>query len=244
MKKSIRLYYEFFMAFCALAAVILAAADLLGRIPAAWRTPYLIADAAILLIFTVDYFVRLIAAKDKAAFFRDNLFDLIAIIPFHSLFRALRFVRFFRMFKLLRAAVFFRRFHKTAVGFFHTNGFNYILYITLVCLFSGALLMYLLPGEAAITSYSDALWWAFVTVTTVGYGDISPVTLAGRATASVLMIVGIGFISMLTGTVATYFVKKVEQSSDREEQVLDLSALSEDDFLLVKRFSEFVRSGK
>jgi voltage-gated potassium channel len=78
-------------------------------------------------------------------------------------------------------------------------------------LFLGAWLVLLFEEKAKgsnIHSYPDALWWAIVTVTTVGYGDRFPVTAGGRAVAVVLMLVGIGLIGVLTATVASVFVKE------------------------------------
>ena len=60
--------------------------------------------------------------------------------------------------------------------------------------------------------FQDALWWSFVTTTTVGYGDLSPATSAGRIVASFLMLVGIGLIGSLTSTITSFFLQN--QSSD------------------------------
>jgi voltage-gated potassium channel len=86
-------------------------------------------------------------------------------------------------------------------------------------------------------SFSDSLWWSFVTTTTVGYGDISPATNAGRIIASILMLVGIGFVGMLTGTIATYFLNdkrkdkayKAEVIGTIQERLNDFESLSKDD---------------
>jgi voltage-gated potassium channel len=67
---------------------------------------------------------------------------------------------------------------------------------------------------STIHNFGDALWWAVVTVTTVGYGDKYPMTAGGRGVAVVLMLVGIGLIGVLTATVASYFV---EERSDRDK---------------------------
>jgi voltage-gated potassium channel len=83
----------------------------------------------------------------------------------------------------------------------------------------GAWLVLLFEKNAAnsnIHSYPDALWWAIVTVTTVGYGDRFPVTEGGRIVATVLMLVGIGLIGVLTATVASVFIKEHTDANSKE----------------------------
>jgi voltage-gated potassium channel len=92
------------------------------------------------------------------------------------------------------------------------------------------------PGSN-IHSFGDAIWWAIVTVTTVGYGDRFPVTAGGRGVAVVLMLVGIGLIGVLTATVASYFVEqKADEGNtalverlDRMEAMLAKLTRNEDD---------------
>lgn len=247
--KKVHIAYESFMAILALIAVILAISDMLGKIPEPYYHACSAADNLILIIFICDYGYRILRAENKKKFFQENIFDLLALIPFSSFFRVLRAARLFRLLKvvrLLRVAVFFNRFNHTAASFLATNGFLYVLYATLVSLITGATIMYLLSGEAAIKTYSDALWWAFVTATTVGYGDISPSTLLGRGIAAVLMIVGIGFISMLTGTIATYFMEKAvpQQEQSSRNQVIDLSDMTNEEFCNIRSYVDFVRSEK
>jgi voltage-gated potassium channel len=86
-------------------------------------------------------------------------------------------------------------------------------------LFFGAWLVLLFEEDAKgsnIHSYGDALWWAVVTVTTVGYGDRYPVSAGGRVVATVLMVVGIGLIGVLTATVASVFIKEHSDSNKEE----------------------------
>ena len=79
-------------------------------------------------------------------------------------------------------------------------------------------------------SFQDALWWSFVTATTVGYGDLSPASGAGRIIACVLMVVGIGLIGSLTSTITSFFLKETakEPSSDRVEMVVSMYSLLND----------------
>jgi voltage-gated potassium channel len=75
--------------------------------------------------------------------------------------------------------------------------------------------------DITVRSFGDALWWAVVTVTTVGYGDVSPQTAEGRLIAVVLMFVGIGVISAFTATIASFFVEKEhEKETDEIEKRL------------------------
>ena len=94
-----------------------------------------------------------------------------------------------------------------------------VLIAAVVTLFVGAWLVLLFEEKAKgsnIHNYPDALWWAIVTVTTVGYGDRYPVTEGGRVVAAILMLVGIGLIGVLTATVASVFVKEHTDANKEE----------------------------
>lgn len=79
------------------------------------------------------------------------------------------------------------------------------------CIITGGILIHFTEGM----SFADGIWWAFVTATTVGYGDISPSTLSGRIIASVLMIVGIGLIGSLTSTITALFFDKSSRKKSK-----------------------------
>lgn len=81
---------------------------------------------------------------------------------------------------------------------------------TVFIVFLGALgIMVVEPG---IGNFGDSIWWSVVTTTTVGYGDISPKSAGGRIIAGLLMLVGIGFLGMITGSIATYFVSRLSKT--------------------------------
>lgn len=184
--------------------------------------PFRFLDIIILTIFAVDYFGRLYLSKEKWAFAKSNVFDLVAIIPFHSAFAIFRAARFFRIARLGRTTRLFRltrmfgvigKVTRNIKRFLHTNGFIYMVYACGVVIVVGVTVY----SVAEEVNYIDSLWRAFVTSTTVGYGDISPVTNAGRIAAVFLMLTGIGLFGVLTSTITTFFTTDQE---DEEIKVL------------------------
>lgn len=215
-----RIIYEIAMGILALISVIFAIVDISKGL-AEWQ---ILLDNCILVIFFADYIIRLLISKDKKKFVKDNVLDLIAIIPFNSAFRVFRiakltnFVRIARIVKLIRIAqllVYTIRLIKRTQRFFNTNGFKYIVFITMGFILVGGLSIHYAEG----LSFQDGIWWAFVTTTTVGYGDISPSTISGRLIAIVLMIVGIGMLGSLTSTITSYFIYNKPRTL--KEDVLD-----------------------
>ncbi len=185
-------------------------------------------DNAILIIFAVDYFYRLIKAKDKVSFIKHNVFDLLSIIPVSSAFAIFRIARIARLVRALRILRVLRLVGLTGriKKILHTNGLIYLLYISLVFLIIGAV-AYSLSEHVSL---GESFWWAIATATTVGYGDISPHTIVGKIVALLLMIVGIGIIGMLTSSITTYFVKSdsdEDQSSDNKKFEMIMSKLNE-----------------
>lgn len=198
-----------------------------------------IIDKIIWGIFVIDYLVRFLISPSKIEFIKNNKIDLISIIPFNSLFKSLRIFKVFRlmkvskMSKLLKVVKFFKfstlifKFKARAEKFLKTNNFNYVIYITVITILLGAIGLSICENK----SLRDSLWWSFVTTTTVGYGDISPSTNLGRIIASILMIVGIGFVGMLTGTIATFFLNNVvKENKTYKDEVIENIKLKLDDF--------------
>lgn len=181
-------------------------------------------DTGILIIFAADYFVRLFLADSKKTFIKDNIPDLIAIIPFSSLSSVARLARLTRLIRLastmrlVRAVVWMTRFKDRFAVFIRTSGMIYVVAITVAINLFGAIGIYFLEDMNIIDSFR----WAFVTITTVGYGDISPASTGGKLLAAVLMLVGIGFIGMMTGTIATYFLgEEIKEKESYQRQTIN-----------------------
>ncbi|SMO65117.1 potassium channel family protein [Melghirimyces algeriensis] len=171
-------------------------------------------DRMLLIWFAVEYLVRFWVASHKKRFVLENWFDLLAIIPLDEFFRPLRLLRLIRLIRLIRMSSFLW-------GFIRTREVQLSILVATVIVFWGSGGFYLLEKDfnEGIQSFNDAIWWAIVTTTTVGYGDISPVTFGGRMIAIVLMLTGIGLIGSVTASVATHFnqVLKEHQREQREE---------------------------
>lgn len=201
MRKTI---YEISICILAIISVVFAAIDMSHGL-SYWLA---VIDNIIYTVFVVDYIVRLILAKNKRTFFKDNVLDLIAIIPINPTLRIFRAFKILRLVKLTKFAKLTRILTSTGrllthcKRFLNTNGFKYILMTAAALILIGGTLISYFEDM----TFQDGIWWAFVTTTTVGYGDISPGTGAGRAVACILMIVGIGLIGSLTSTITSFFM--------------------------------------
>lgn len=157
-------------------------------------------------VFVIDYVVSLWLAEHRWDWFRHHLFDLAVIVL--PLLRPLRVLRAITVLHVLNRTV------GTAVRgriLIYTASASALL----VYAASLAVLDAERGTESAINSFGDAIWWAFVTVTTVGYGDMAPVSGFGRVLAVFLMLGGIALLGVVTGTLASWIVEKV--STDAEE---------------------------
>lgn len=214
--------YEVSMSLLAVIAVTLAILDISKGLMQ-WQ---IILDNLILVIFIFDYTIRLFVAKSKKEFIKNNVLDLIAIIPFNSAFRMFRVFKLAKLFRLTKISKFTKLFRLAAYvfratdklkGFLNTNGFKYMLIITTTFIFIGGVAIH----YAENMPFSDGLWWAFVTATTVGYGDISPSTTLGRGIAMVLMLIGIGLIGSLTSTITSFFLNQTSKSETYSDELLN-----------------------
>lgn len=191
-------------------------------------------DNIITIIFIIDYVTRLAMAKQKKEFFKQNILDLIAIIPFNSLFKIFRTLKIFKILralkilKLARLSAVFARFYKRVRFFFEINSLKYMVFASLLCIIAGGITIHFAEGM----DIYDGIWWSFVTATTVGYGDLSPSTPAGRGIAAVLMIVGIGLIGSLTSTITALFFQRHESASggNAKNEIIKTLQIQLDDF--------------
>lgn len=207
-----RRLYEVIMAIMAIISIVLIVLSYGSVIDINSGYPALL-NNTLLVIFAIDYFTRLYLAKDKKKFFKENIFDLLSIIPVSASFN------FFRLARLSRLAVVFRLVRLVGLTgklnrLLQISGLVYIIYISIAILIISAAM----HSVSEHVSYDQSLWWAIATATTIGYGDISPHTPLGKFAAILLMIIGIGFIGVLTSSLTNFFIR--DHTNDRMETVL------------------------
>ena len=168
-------------------------------------------------VFVVDYVTRLAVAEHRWRWFYRHLLDLaIVVLP---MLRPLRLMRFLTVLAILGRGTGTMLRGRVAI---YTAG------ATVLTVFIAALaVLDAEQGLGDIDTFGDAIWWAFVTITTVGYGDYYPVTFTGRIVAVGLMIGGIALIGVVTATLASWIVERVADQSTKaaaatEHQVEDL----------------------
>ena len=152
-------------------------------------------------IFIVDFTVRFFISHQKMRFLKRNLVELVSLI--------LPFFRAFRMFRVIVAIGFLTRVAQSLQGRINL----YLGLILPLLVFTCSLGVYeaehTAPG-ANITNFGDAVWWAFVTITTIGYGDYYPITFEGRAIAVLLMLSGLALVSLITISLGSWFLSRLE----------------------------------
>jgi voltage-gated potassium channel len=211
-------------------SVVLVIVESVQGIASPARRALQIAEWVVTILFTIEYIARLSAVRRPLGYATSffGIVDLLAILPAYLslvfagghyllVIRVLRLLRIFRVFKLahflnqadvLTTALRASRF-KVAVFLFTV--------ITLVIIIGA--LMYVVEGPAhGFTSIPISMYWAVVTLTTVGYGDLAPETNFGRLTASFVMILGYGIIAVPTGIVTTELVNAARHPGDVSRQ--------------------------
>ena len=171
--------------------------------------------------FCAEYLVKLGLAPDRRLFVRRAWVDLLIILlspPFlvPEPLQATRSLRVLRALRLVRAVAVAGLGLRLLRRLLQHRQFAYVLAVAAALVVLGALAILAVERgpNPTIGSFADALWWAMVTATTVGYGDVSPVTLEGRLIAVVLMLTGIGVIGVFTATVASFFFEQKEEAAD------------------------------
>lgn len=176
-------------------------------------------------IFTAEYLLRIYVADRKLKFIFSffGIIDLLAILPFYLSFgfdlrslRALRFLRLFRVFKLIRYNSAMNHFIR-AIKSVKEEIYLFII-ITVILMYFSAVGIYYFENEAQPEHFSsifDSLWWAIITLTTVGYGDVYPVTVGGKVFTGFILLIGLGIVAIPTGIISSALTKSVDNKTKK-----------------------------
>jgi voltage-gated potassium channel len=183
-------------------------------------------DWVIWAVFALEYAVKLYLAPDRWRFVRTHVPDLLLIVlPLLRPLRVLGSARVLAALRLLRAVTAALKALREVRQVLGRHGLGYALLLLLVVVAGGAALVLLFETgqpEPNIVDFVDALWWAFTTVTTVGYGDRYPTSDPGRVVAVLLMLSGIAVFGVMTATIAATFVEERDDAdADRLAERLD-----------------------
>lgn len=181
---------------------------LLWELSSSEEATFLTLDWFIWAIFAVDLAIKLIVAPHRLAYLKRHWLEVLVVV-----------VPFLRPLRLLRIFIFGSR---AWVGMRRLVNIDFLLVYGIGLVIVAATVVASVEGgeNASIQSFPDALWWAVVTITTVGYGDMVPVSAAGRAMATVLMFGGIAFFSGVTANLASFLVKGSESDKKALTQLI------------------------
>ncbi len=183
-------------------------------------------DAVIVAIFAIDLVVGFVRAEDRTTWLKSRWFEIPGLVPLYAetfaFLRVAQLLRFTRLLRLLRMSMVFRRARRTIAFFyalFHHSRIGYTGVISFFVVSFLAAVVWLLERDdnPRFDSFGDSLWWAVVTTTTVGYGDITPQTTAARIVASLLMVMGIGLIAVLSSSLSSAILSLGPHEDDDEE---------------------------
>lgn len=180
-------------------------------VPPPWSTIGDIGNLVLWLVFLAEVVVMLAVTRDRRSWARSHWVDIAIVVltpPFtQGVLNSIRFLRLFRLVRLFRLAPLVR-------SLFTVDGVKYAALLAFLTVLAG--------GESFSvvedTSRWDGIYWAMSTMTTVGYGDLTPQTTSGQAVAIVVMLVGIGFVAVVTGAIAQRFAidKKAIEASEAD----------------------------
>ncbi|OBK17191.1 potassium channel family protein [Mycobacterium asiaticum] len=169
-------------------------------------------------LFVVDYIARLCLAENRREWFLLHLIDLLIVaLPF---MRPLRMLRLVALLSVLQKAV--GNAVRGKILLYTISGITLLVYVASLAILDAERQQ---PG-ALINSFGQAVWWSITTVTTVGYGNLYPVTVTGRVVAVLLMIGGISLIGVVTASLASWLVQRVSET-DTANQAATAAQLNE-----------------
>ncbi len=213
--------FAFFIQALILVSIVTFSMETIPSLKPQTRTILQSIELLCVIVFTIEYLLRIFVADSKPKFIFSffGIIDFLAILPFYLSFgvdlrslRALRFLRLFRVLKLVRynrAMNHFTRAIKSA-----KEEILLFIFITLILIYFAAVGIYYFENQAQPEHFSsifDSLWWAIITLTTVGYGDVYPITVGGKIFTFIILMIGLGIVAIPTGIISSALTKSIDK---------------------------------
>jgi voltage-gated potassium channel len=240
-------------------AVIFESDPVLGK---TYKNEFYYFELISITIFTIEYLARIWAAPEKAEYFEISpikarikyffspmaIIDLLAILPFFIslfIFIDLRYLRLLRVLRLLKLSHHFKGFNIfLTVIEKEIKSIMAAIMVMFFLIVIAASLMYTLESKAqpeVFGSILHSLWWSVVTMTTVGYGDVTPITTAGKVVSTFIMLVGVGLVALPAGMLAARFGEELkDRKQDLNHQIrqaLEDGVIDDDELIMLEELT-------
>ena len=223
--------FDLFVLFLIVTSILTISIETLPGLAQGVRDAIAISDAIITVLFTIEYALRIATSKRKWSYVFSfyGVIDLLAVLPFYlSLGVDLRALRIFRLFRVLRALKlnrYSRAMETFGIALRQSRGEFSVFFVAIsLLLYLSAMGIYYFEHEAQPDSFRSVfhcLWWAIATLTTVGYGDVYPITTGGRVFTSIIVLCGLGVVAVPTGIIAAALTRasqRLESGGGQGEQ--------------------------
>lgn len=181
----------------------------------------LMLDSLICILFITHFISRFSQATHKLRFIKNHGLDLLASIPFIAELRILRFLQVFRVLSMVGQL---RLLLQDIIRQRVNSSLALLMVLMIIMISASALFIFVAESQlpsSNIKTAEDAIWWALVTVSTVGYGDSYPITTGGRIVAGMLIVMGISLFGMISGYLASNFLSPYsKESNDQQHQLM------------------------
>ena len=213
-------YFDYFIQLIILLSLLSFSLETLPNLPLGLRGALEIFEVISILLFSIEYILRVIVSKKPLNYIFSfyGIIDLLAVLPFFlNTILDLRFLRAFRVFRVFRALKLIR-YNKALNRFkvaFKIVKEELVLFfiVTMILLFLTSAGIYLFENQAQPEVFKSVFhsgWWSIVTLTTVGYGDVYPITIGGKIFTFFVLMIGIGVVAVPAGLVGTALSKARE----------------------------------
>jgi voltage-gated potassium channel len=205
--------FDIILLFIILLSVVLVMLESVATLDIVYHNFFIISEWIITVFFTIEYILRIISSRKPLRYIFSfyGIIDFISILPMYlsffipgtktlTVFRALRLLRLFRILNLVQFSGQASQL-KLAINASKTKIIVFIYFVFIISILLGAIMYVVESPESGFTSIPTSIYWCIVTLTTVGYGDIAPITPLGKIIASFIMILGYGIIAVPTGIV-------------------------------------------